>query len=57
MYEHPERFETLRARYHFRLAVLQPEGRGAALNQWLLRNPAWALRYEDSKALIFTLRD
>lgn len=54
LYRDPPRFEALTARYGFRLAVLQRDGLGASLVAHLRAHPAWQLRHEDARVIIFT---
>lgn len=54
LYRDPRRFEALTARYGFRLAVLQRDGLGAGLVGYLRAHPAWRLRHDDPRVVIFT---
>lgn len=54
LYDDPTRFRSLEARLGLRLAVLQRRGRGAALLDWLRREPGWRVIYEDELAAVLT---
>jgi hypothetical protein len=56
VYDAPERFTALEARWGFRLAVLQSTGRGQALLDWLRRQPGWAVVHEDARATVLQKR-
>ncbi len=53
LYAEPRRFDAWVARYGLRLAVLQRQGRGAALDAWLAAQPAWSLAHRDAIADVF----
>lgn len=56
VYDRPDRFADLEARWNFRLAVLQRSGRGAALDRWLRARPGWQIAHEDPGTTVLTRR-
>ena len=54
LYAQPDFFRELDMRWHFRLAVLQRGGRGAAFLAWLRTQPDWRVVYEDELAAVLT---
>jgi hypothetical protein len=52
IYNDPEKFLDLDARYGFRLAVLKRQGRGARFFEWLKAQDKWRVVYEDPLAAI-----
>jgi hypothetical protein len=54
LYDEPTRFNSLEERYHFRLAVLQRQGKGAQFLEWLAHQPGWTVRYADDLAAVLT---
>lgn len=52
LYQRPESFRELESRHGLRLAVLQRQGRGAALFAWLCAQPDWQVVHLDPLAAV-----